>query len=345
MKNFWSGKNILITGHTGFKGSWLALYLKSLDSKVHGISLTKKEGIYELSSVNKIMDSEYFLDISEKNNIDVMKNIIKKISPDIIFHFAAQSLVLESYKNPIDTISTNILGPVHLITAVKNANIFPTLTIATTDKVYSTPNSKNTEEFSLGGKDFYSASKVSKEFIIDAFRNHPDYSNIILNKIRSGNVIGGGDRAKDRLFTDLICSINANENIILRNPDSVRPWQYVLDSLKGYLLVTEKSYLDNKSFTYNLNSDLNNKYTVYEIAKLLNEESGLKKEIIVQYKNTFNEVDILTIDSSAIKKDLGWSAKHSIPEIIKLIVDWEFNHKTITSPDYSLREVQNFINV
>ena len=238
MNSFWKNKNVLVTGHTGFKGSWLVLFLKYFDANVLGISSEKKDGVYDLTNLSSVVDSEEFINLAEDNT--TLESCVASFSPDIIFHFAAQSLVIEGYENPLKTVKSNVVAPMNLIDAINKINENATFVIATTDKVYKNPSNDNTETSELGGLDFYSNSKVSKELLIDAFVNHPDFSKLNLNKVRSGNVIGGGERAKNRLFTDLIYSFNNNLPIEIRNPEHIRPWQYILDSLYGYLLIAKK---------------------------------------------------------------------------------------------------------
>ena len=343
MNNFWKNKNVLVTGHSGFKGSWLSLMLKNFDANIFGISSEPRKGVYELTSISSILDEELFFDLS---GVDVdVNNKIKKFDPDVVFHFAAQSLVIKSYESPLETVKSNILAPVNLIESLHSNLNKLTLVIATTDKVYKNPGDKNQEDGELGGYDFYSNSKVGKELIIDAYKNHPKYKNFNFNKVRSGNVIGGGERGENRLFTDLINSINQNKPIELRNPQHIRPWQYVLDSLYGYLLIAQKSFQENSSETFNLNSEINNQYTVKDIAELFKEYSDYEEQITINENATYKEVDELRINSSKAEKDLLWTAKLKIPEIIKNIIDWESFHNKHQTPDYSLKEIQSYLSI
>lgn len=344
MKNFWKNKKVLITGHTGFKGSWLSLLLKYLDCEIFGISSEKREGIYNLSSIGTILNEELFMDISDINKNKIFQTAIKNFDPEIVFHFAAQSLVIEGFKNPRKTITSNIIGPFNLIENLNSVFNEMTVVVATTDKVYKFPQNVNSEDFELGGKDFYSNTKVGKELLIDAFKNHPEYRGYNFSKVRSGNVIGGGERAENRLFTDLINSIKENKDIIVRNPNHIRPWQYVLDSLYGYLLIGEESFTNNVSKTFNLNSEINNKYSVLEIVELFKKFSKLDKEITINEELGYEEVKKLKIDSTKAEKELGWIAKKEIPEIIELIVKWENFHDGIKTPDYSFNEIDQYLS-
>jgi CDP-glucose 4,6-dehydratase len=343
MNSFWKNKNVLVTGHTGFKGSWLVLFLKFFDANILGISSEKKEGVYELTNLSSVVDSEEFIDLAEDSTST--ENRVASFSPDIIFHFAAQSLVIEGYKDPLKTVKSNIVAPVNLINAINKTNENATLVIATTDKVYKNPSKDNFETSELGGVDFYSNSKVSKELLIDAFINHPDFSKLNINKVRSGNVIGGGERAKNRLFTDLIQSFNNNLPIEIRNPKHIRPWQYILDSLYGYLLIAKNSYENNTSEVFNLNSEINNHYEVKQITELFKNFSEHDKEIVFNDVSSYKEVDILKINSSKAENDLKWKAKVEIPKIIELIIKWEEHHKKIQNPNYSFNEIESYLNI
>ena len=185
----------------------------------------KKEGIYKITKLEDLFESELFTDIATNDN-KVVEDYIKTIEPDIVFHFAAQSLVIEGYKNPKDTIYSNIIGSYNIMEVVNEVKTIKSLIISTTDKVYKNSNSKNKEDSELGGKGFYSSSKVAVENLITAFINSTVNKDLNISTVRSGNVIGGGERANDRLLTDLINSAQSNKDFILRMPDSIRPWQY-----------------------------------------------------------------------------------------------------------------------
>ena len=338
-KNFWTEKKVLITGHTGFKGSWLANMLNSLHAEVHGLSNTTNPGIYEMTDSKAIYEKEYFIDI---RNFDKSqeKELIKN-NYDIIFHFAAQSIVSTALENPIYTLETNILGTFNLLDIFNKIENAKVLSIATTDKVYKYPDKLNTEDYELGGKEFYSASKVSKENVINAFSNSLLLENKFISTIRSGNVIGGGDRSKNRLIPDLVVSVLSEKDIVLRNPNSIRPWQHVLDSLGGYLLAAEYSYKNNKSEVFNLNSEDNNRFTVKEITNLFLEKTNFNTKIQILNEDFF-EVDILTIDSTKALNLLNWNSKYNIHQVVELIAEWEIakNKSEVTK-----NQVKNYLDI
>jgi CDP-glucose 4,6-dehydratase len=238
-QQFWSGKKVLITGNTGFKGSWLTLFLKNLGAEIYGVSREEKEGIYKLANVHKIINKQLIYDIASNDTSD-LDNFVKTVNPDVIFHFAAQSLVYVGYVNPIDTLNTNVIGTYNVLNSIKKTSNLNSVVVSTTDKVYRDSSFENIESSPLGGKDFYSSSKVGTENVISAFLSFNNSFNI--STVRSGNVIGGGDRAEKRLVTDLINALITNSDFTLRKPKSIRPWQSVLDSILGYLLVAQNSY-------------------------------------------------------------------------------------------------------
>ena len=342
--DFWANKNILITGHTGFKGSWLSVLLNHLGANVYGLSDKKKDGIYEVIENSNILKKEFFHNINRLTKEEA-KNILEEIKPDIVFHFAAQSLVYEGYLNPLDTIETNILGTYKIMSYVEDFSEANVLTISTTDKVYLNPEIDNTEENELGGKDFYSASKAGAEFVISAFLNSKKREGLNITVIRSGNVIGGGDRGKYRLMTDVINSINSNETFELRKPNSIRPWQFVLDSLWGYLIATYDSYNKNKSDIYNLNSKINNKYTAQ---KLVETYFNYWKDDLPEIKITnemFKEVDKLTINSSKAKNNLNWEPIYNVDKTIDEIVQWEKNFEKEKDLNFTVSQIKNYIHL
>ena len=265
-KNFWKNKKVLITGHTGFKGFWMFLLLKELGSNVYGLSIQKNSSeIYKTFSQYEKIENEDFIDIRDS---DKLANFIQDLKPDIIFHLAAQSLVHRAKDNPKDTLEINILGSFNLLNITTKSKKRMGVVVATTDKVYEHPEQINTEESALGSFEFYGASKVGLENVIDAFNNDIETRNKI-SRVRSGNVLGGGDGGENRLLTDIITSISSNQNINLRNPDSIRPWQFVLDSVGGYLLVAQENFENNISEKYNLSSETAENITVFELTKKL----------------------------------------------------------------------------
>lgn len=320
MKNYWKNKKVLITGHTGFKGSWLSLILNYFGAEVYGVSDKPYKGIY--STLNKnIFSSEIFTDITSNNKL--IENYIRANEINFIFHFAAQSLVPYAINNPVLTLNTNIIGTYNILEIAQNCKCVENLIIATTDKVYKNSDEWNTESSTLGGKEIYSISKVTAENITKYFINELSRNDLKICIIRSGNVIGGGDRGLGRLIPDLIQASVANKAFDIRNPSGIRPWQDILDSLNGYLLAAQFTDINKVSEVFNLNSKKNNFYTVKQVIEIFSKAWGEELKINIDEKNKINESSFLRLDSSKAEKMLNWIPKLSIEDSIKNIVKWE----------------------
>jgi len=276
-EKFWKNKKILITGHTGFKGSWLTIWLKKLGVDITGFSKSTptKPSLFEIADVrNGIKSIE-----GDIKNYDFLKEVISKHEPEIIFHMAAQSLVIKSYSDPIETFSTNVMGTVNLLNAIKEIKKPRVVVNVTSDKCYENNESLEgyTEDDPMGGYDPYSSSKGCAELITKSFRNsffsHNEKNEVAVSSVRAGNVLGGGDWAENRLIPDIIRAIKNKEIVNIRNPNSLRPWQHVLDPLNGYIQLAEK-LVDNKleySEGWNFGPDKNEiKSVSWIIEKLMN---------------------------------------------------------------------------
>lgn len=320
-QGFWKNRKVLITGHTGFKGSWLACYLNYLGSEVYGLSDSEiiSEN-YERIDKKKTFQSEYNLDISDNSN-----KLTKVFNQDFdfVFHLAAQGVVSTAKIKPLETLVTNIIGTFNVMNLVNENEKINGLVISTTDKVYSDTANSNLEESSLGGKEFYSASKASTEHIISAFINTISRKDLNIGVVRSGNVLGGGDGGKDRIVTDIINSLKNNEDIYLRNPESIRPWQYILDSLNGYLMTGEYCVKNNQNEIFNLGSSENNEKKVMDLTENILKNWNSDKNIeIKQKQNLFYESEFLRIDSKKANNILGWQPLFDLEMISTAIVDW-----------------------
>ena len=320
-QGFWKNRKVLITGHTGFKGSWLACYLNYLGSEVYGLSDSEiiSEN-YERIDKKKTFQSEYKLNISDNNN-ELTKVFNQDF--DFVFHLAAQGVVSTAKIKPLETLVTNIIGTFNVMNLVNENEKINGLVISTTDKVYSDTANSNLEESSLGGKEFYSASKASTEHIISAFINTISRKDLNIGVVRSGNVLGGGDGGKDRIVTDIINSLKNNEDIYLRNPGSIRPWQYILDSLNGYLMTGEYCVKNNQNEIFNLGSSENNEKKVMDLTENILKNWNSDKNIeIKQKQNLFYESEFLRIDSKKANNILGWQPLFDLEMISTAIVDW-----------------------
>ena len=327
-KKFWKNKKVFVTGHTGFKGSWLSLFLDSLGCKVTGYSLKPKSSpnLFELSNIKNTINSSIIGDIRDYNKLN---SSIKKSNSEIIFHLAAQPLVRDSYKNPRETFDININGTLNIIECIRNTPSIKSSVIITTDKVYDI--SKNRifrEDDILGGKDPYSASKVCCEYLFNSYLK--SFFEIKkkqkISTVRAGNVIGGGDYSKDRLIPDIYKSIKKRKEIILRNPNSVRPWQHVLEPLSGYIILAEKMYKNqNKRVTpsWNFGPNISSCKSVKYIAQKFSNNSNCKIKIIkVKNKNHKSETDLLRLSNNKAKKYLKWYPKWNLNKTINKIIEW-----------------------
>lgn len=320
MNNFWKDKKVLITGHTGFKGSWLALVLKFYGAELYGISDKKMKGIFTDIKLSNLYKEEKLFSILD---IDNLRKFINNIQPEIVFHFAAQSLVPLAYQKPKETLEINSIGTYNVLEVSNQTKSIRSLILATTDKVYKNTNLWNKEVDELGGNEFYSISKVLAENIIEGFKNQYARDNLYLTVIRSGNVIGGGDRGEGRLLTDLLRSVKNGNDLEVRNPKSIRPWQDILDSVNGYINAAKYCFLQEKSEIFNLSSKENNEYTIeYLISKFI-ESWGSNINVNIITNNKFVETQELRLDSSKAKSILNWEPKVNLEESINKIVDWE----------------------
>ena len=318
---------VLVTGSTGFKGSWLCEWLLLLGSKVIGVGLKPEKGsiIFESFKLNKKI-KQYFIDI---RNFSKVNSIIKKEKPDIIFHLAAQSIVSHSYSHPLETVETNILGSTNILESVRKNNI-SNLVYITSDKCYLNLNKLGSYKESdvLGGLDNYSSSKAGAEIIFRSFFDSY-FKNEFLSvaSARAGNVIGGGDLKNNRIVPDVIKSLKNKKKILLRNPNSTRPWQHVLEPLSGYLILghklIERKLKSNLVPSWNFGPHKKNCKKVSEIVKLLISEWGdTKNKIIVKKNKKFHESHLLSLNINKAKKELNWQPRLTLNETIKFTVDW-----------------------
>jgi len=323
MEGFWTNKKVLITGHNGFKGSWLSLWLSKLGAEVHGFSLEKDGELnnYSISSIDKVLTSDNAGDIRDFTKI---KSIINKIQPEIVLHLAAQALVKDSYLDPIKTFETNILGTANLLESIRSTPSVRVFLNVTSDKCYKNNNEKKlfSEDDPLGGDDPYSSSKACSEIVTNSYkRSFFLETNIGIATARAGNVLGGGDWSKDRLLPDLFRAVNSSQKFFTRYPDAVRPWQHVLEPLKGYLLLCEHLYQDKDRYgsAWNFGPD-GQSLKVSEIIKVVN--NYLPVDWGVDNSLSANEAQYLQLDNSKAKTLLNWRPKLSIDDSIKMSVDW-----------------------
>ena len=344
--SFFKDKKILITGHTGFKGSWLTQILLNAKANIIGYALEPptNPSLFEILNLEKKVKN-YFADIRDFN---FLKNVLEKEEPEIVFHLAAQPLVRDSYDDPIYTYETNVMGTVNILQAIKEVKSVKAAVIITTDKVY-----KNKEWIwayrevdELGGYDPYSTSKACAELVIKsyvkAFFNIKDYKkthSTLIASTRAGNVIGGGDWSKDRLIPDIIKAIfEKKEKIVIRNPESIRPWQHVLEPLYGYLLLAKKLYEGDTfyvgawNFAPNEENFVNVKYIVETAINTLKQGS-----YVIKRDTTKHEAKILKLDATKAKEYLKWNPILSLKETLNWTFDWYKNF-------YKGKNMLNFTN-
>ena len=331
LKKFWKGKRVFLTGHTGFKGSWFSILLNLLGAKVAGYSLKpdQKVNFFDLAKLNKEIDVSIIGDIRDYNKL---KKSISEFSPHFIVHMAAQPLVRYSYVNPRYTYEVNTLGTINILNILNELNYIKSALIITTDKVYQNDNKKvyYKETDRLGGLDPYSNSKSCAELVVDSY-NHSflKKKGIFVATARAGNVIGGGDFSKDRILPDYFRSLLANKNLYLRSPNAIRPWQYVIDPLYGYLLLLMKLFKKENSISshWNFGPDKSNNRSVNHVINLINKEFKDLVRIIKKKDNSKNyyESKVLMLNSNKSRTKLKWNAKYNLNHYIKLISFWHKN--------------------
>ena len=325
-KKFWKNKKVFITGHTGFKGSWLTMILSSLGAKIVGYSLDpiSKPNFFDDLNLSKFLIKDYRKDIL---NLKQLKDAVRKSRPSIVFHMAAQSSVLVSYSDPASTIATNVIGTTNFLESIKNIKSIKSAIIVTTDKVYLNLEKKIKfkEDAKLGGHDIYSSSKAACEILTESYiKSFFSKSNCNIATVRSGNCIGGGDWTKDRIIKDCVEAFIKNKDLIIRSPNSTRPWQHVLEPLFGYLKLSEKLFCEKKYATpesWNFGPNKTNNLSVKELA-LIGKKILKSKSNIITVKKRFYESENLSLDSSKSSKFLKWKTKMSANESLKMTFSW-----------------------
>jgi len=324
IKKFYKNKRILVTGATGFKGSWLCSWLLELGAKVYGTGFSPNQNkslFYDLK-----LDRRINLKIIDVRDYDKLKKFIHKVKPNIIFHLAAQSLVTDSYFKPVDTFNINVNGTINILDIIRSCSFVKSFIGVTSDKCYENVGKKKSysETDKLGGSDPYSASKAATELVINSYYKSFFISkkNCGISSVRAGNVIGGGDWSSNRLIPDCIRSLLINKEIFLRNPNYTRPWQHVLEPLKGYLILAKKQFEVPPKFSgaWNFGSSPNSIKSVKKITKMLTGFWGEGK--IRSKKNNLREQEFLQISSDKSKKYLKWKPTFNIKKAVEVTSDW-----------------------
>ncbi|WP_282088238.1 CDP-glucose 4,6-dehydratase [Aquimarina algiphila] len=329
-KGYYKGKKILITGHTGFKGSWMSLILSKLGADVYGYALDPytKPNLFESAKINELVTS-YIGDIRDHSKLF---DVVNKIKPDIVIHMAAQPLVRESYRKPMETYEVNVMGTINLLEVIREVGGVTVTVNVTTDKCYENREWHwgYRENEAMGGKDPYSSSKACSELVTSSYRssffNPENFENhkMALASARAGNVIGGGDWSDDRLIPDFIRSIIDNKKIEIRNPKAIRPWQHVLECLYGYLTLIEKASRGEKKYcdAWNFGPDESNSRNVEWIVSELCGMWGDQASYSITPSNDFHEANYLKLDCSKAKNELKWFPRWDISTTLEKTVQW-----------------------
>ncbi|MBN1604426.1 MAG: CDP-glucose 4,6-dehydratase [Chitinispirillaceae bacterium] len=327
---FWKDKSVFLTGHTGFKGSWLSILLNKLGARVTGYALPPptNPSLFKQAKIDQIVNSIEG-DIRDRK---FLLQQIKNSEPEIVIHMAAQPLVRESYIYPVETYETNVMGTVHLLDAVRSTNSVRTVVNVTTDKVYENKEwewgYRECEPF--GGYDPYSNSKACSELVTSSYRNSffnpADYSKhkVAVASARAGNVIGGGDWAIDRIVPDCVCALSKGETITLRNPYSIRPWQHVLEPLSGYLLLAEMLFTRGVEFAegWNFGPEDRDCVSVELLVKKLCKIWGENSSYTISNNNSPHEANFLKLDCSKARNRMKWTPHWHLDDTLNSIVAW-----------------------
>lgn len=347
LKKFYKNKNVFITGHTGFKGSWLCLVLKELQANITGYALPPENiSLFELADIKKDVNSI----LGDIRNYDDFFDAIKKSSPEIILHLAAQPLVRESYYQPVATYQTNVMGTINLLEATRKVKTIKTIVNVTTDKCYENKNLDIAfkEDDKLGGHDPYSSSKACSEIVTSCWRDSfLAKENIAIASARAGNVIGGGDFSADRIIPDIVRAILQNQKVTLRNPLATRPWQHVLEPIIGYLILAMKLSENPKRFSsaYNFGPELSNIKDVETICESFIKKIGQGSYGVKPDENLY-EAKTLKLDNNKAKSELGWQPIFNFNQTIDFTVDWYLEYILSRKPlkDFTLKQIQQYLN-
>lgn len=352
--NFYCGKRVLVTGHTGFKGSWLSIWLHELGAEVVGVSqepFTNRDN-YVMSGIGNKMMADLRSDICDGQK---MKEIFQKYQPEIVFHLAAQPLVRYSYEQPVETYEANVMGTIHVMEAIRATSSVKVGVMITTDKCYDNKEQMRgyKEDDPFGGYDPYSSSKGACEIAIQSWRrsffNPEDYGkkhHVSLASVRAGNVIGGGDWALDRIIPDCIKALEQDMVIDIRSPKAIRPWEHVLEPLSGYMLLAKKQWEQPTEFCegWNFGPESESVSTVWEVATELIKNYGKGELKDSSDPNAVHEAKLLMLDITKAKTKLGWKPRMNMQQCMQLVADWYKRYQTEDVYQLCVEEIEKFIN-
>lgn len=352
--NFFRGKRVLVTGHTGFKGSWLSIWLHELGAEVVGVSqepFTNRDN-FVLSGIGGKIMADLRADICDGQK---MKEIFQKYQPEIVFHLAAQPLVRYSYEQPVETYEANVMGTIHIMEAIRSTSSVKVGVMITTDKCYDNKEQMRgyKEDDPFGGYDPYSSSKGACEIAIQSWRrsffNPEDYGkkhHVSLASVRAGNVIGGGDWALDRIIPDCIKALEQDKVIDIRSPKAIRPWEHVLEPLSGYMLLAKKQWEQPTDYCegWNFGPESESVSTVWDVATELIKNYGKGELKDSSDPNAVHEAKLLMLDITKAKTKLGWKPRMNMRQCMALVADWYKRYKTEDVYQLCVEEINKFTN-
>ena len=349
---FYQGKRVLVTGHTGFKGSWLSIWLHELGAEVVGLALnpqTERDN-YVLSGIGKKIKADLRVDIRDAASLN---QVFHNYQPEIVFHLAAQPLVRLSYTEPVTTWQTNVMGTINVIEAFRQCHASKVAVMITTDKCYENREQSHayTEDEPMGGYDPYSSSKGACEIAISSWRrsfmNPADYAKHgkSIASVRAGNVIGGGDWAKDRIIPDCIRAIESSTPICIRNRSAVRPWQHVLEPLNGYMLLAQKMWDHPTEYCegWNFGPKMEAIIPVWDVATMLTKSIGNGSLHDQTDSDAPHEANLLMLDIHKAQRRLGWQPRLTTAEAIALTADWYKQYSTTNVYSLCINEIKKYV--
>lgn len=353
-QSFWNGRRVFLTGHTGFKGGWLSLWLSSMGAKVTGYALapSTNPNFFDVAQVERVLEKSHIADIRDLENL---RKAMSDAQPEIVIHMAAQPLVRLSYSSPVETYATNVMGTVHVLDAIRFLDTVRAVVVVTTDKCYENKEWAwgYRENEPMGGYDPYSNSKGCAELVTSAYRQSffsPEkYSkhHVAIASARAGNVIGGGDWSADRLIPDAIKAFESGDVLIIRNPLATRPWQHVLEPLSGYLVLAQALYQDGPSFNggWNFGPRDDDARTVEDVVDLLIAKRGTSASWQQDDRDQPHEAHALKLDCSKARQFLNWVPKWNLDQAIQNITDWNCAYSNkLNMHEISLDQIRIYQN-